>query len=292
MICLYFPTLRCNDTCEFCPAWKGYPDIRESESGDQGIRISEKFRELRRRGIRKLVVTGGEPLLREDLPAILKQAKEQGFEIELFTNGILYPDRASELKGLAKVIYFSLDYPFAEDHDRSRGVESFNRVLAGIRLAQTLKEKPVIYYTLTRDSVRFLPEAIELAGNFRVRLFLNPVYDFEGLHGFEPATYEHILYYKRRKSVIINLAAIEFLKRGGNNTAWPRCHAKETVITLLPDLSEASPCFYNRGGKQGREPVCSGCTRWPYMLPSFTKGLDLYYFLNLYSDWMNRRKEK
>lgn len=280
--CLYYITLRCNSTCEFCQVWQGQPKIVEAEHGE----VQNKLREIKRAGVETLEITGGEPLLVEPLPQVLKSAKDLKLKTVLTTNAILYPDRYRELKGLGDTLYFSLDYPTTEDHDRSRGIPSFNTVLRSINCAKESGIQPIIYFTLTRDSVRFLPEMVDLAEKLKVKVILNPVYDFQGLQGFEKATYAHIKYYAKRPNVSVNLAALDFLAAGGNNIMWPRCHARETVLTLLPDLRVAAPCFFNQGGRQGREAVCSGCTRWPYMLPSFSIGLDKYRILNWYS---NRR---
>jgi len=138
---------------------------------------------------------------------------------------------------------------------------------------------------MTRDSVRFLPEMVDLAGKIGVILNLNPVYDFMGTQGFEQSTYSYIRYYGRRRNVRLNLAALEFVRSGGNRVYLPRCRAKETTVTILPDGSRISPCFYNPGGRQGVEDVCSSCMRWAYMLPSFSVGWDKYYWLNRYSEW-------
>lgn len=280
MICNYYVTLRSNDTCEFCSIWN-------REQGTRNIReypgMSRNFKELKKEGVRVLNITGGEPLLREDLPQLLKQAKELGFRIQLTTNGILYPEKARLLGGLVDSLYFSLDYPIAEEHDRSRGIECFHLVIKSIKLAQELGERPIINFTMTRDSVRFLPEMVELAEKLKVLIYLNPVYDFYGTQGFEDATFSYIRYYFGRKNVLLNLAVLEFVKAGGNKVILPRCKAEETTITIMPDGSRVSPCFFNQGGKQGREDICSSCMRWPYILPSFSKGFDKYFWLNLYS---------
>jgi len=290
-ICLFYITLRCNATCEFCGIWREYQNNSITEITDL-TEITSKLRQLRRAGIETLEITGGEPLLVDKLPQILKTAKDLELKTVLTTNCILYPDRYRELKGLTDTLYFSLDYPIAEGHDRSRGLACFNTVLRSINYAHEIGENPVIYYTLKRDSVLYLPEMVELAEKLKVRVFLNPVYDFKGLHGFEKDTYAYIKYYARNKIVEVNLAALSFLAAGGNNPVWPRCHARQTVVTLLPDLRSASPCFYNQGGRQGREAVCSGCTRWPYMLPSFSVGLDKYRWLNWYSKVIEYRKNQ
>ncbi|MBN3033724.1 MAG: radical SAM protein [Candidatus Saganbacteria bacterium] len=282
-VCHYFVTLRCNDACEFCACW----------SNEAYRAIEEKpydLAPLKKAGIRLLNITGGEPLLRADLPEILARAKAFGLPTVLTTNGLLYEERARELAGLAGRLHFSLDYPSAEGHDRSRGVECFGAVLAGLKRARELGERPLIQFTLTRDSVRFLPEMVELAEKLEVPLYLNPVYDFFGTQGFEPRTLDQIKYFARRRRVLANLAALEFVRAGGNSTLLPRCRARETTLTLLPDGRRVSPCLFNPGGREGRESVCSSCMRWPYMLPSFSLGLDRYFWLNLYSELVNKRK--
>jgi len=280
----YYITLRCNDECEFCSIWdnESYKKIGEKPFDLQALKTQ---------GINTLNITGGEPLLREDLPSILNQAKELGFYITLTTNGILYAEKARALNGLVNRLFFSLDYPIAEEHDRSRGVECFHVVIRAIKLAKKQGGRPIINFTITRDSVRFLPEMIDLAERLGVFIYLNPVYDFYGTQGFERPTIAHIRYYSRAKNVLLNLAAWEFVKSGGNRTILPRCRAKETTVTILPDGSSVSPCFFNQGGEQGRSDVCSSCMRWPYMIPSFSKGFDKYFLLNLVSEGLRRLKK-
>jgi MoaA/NifB/PqqE/SkfB family radical SAM enzyme len=280
-------TTRCNATCEFCRCWQA-----TEQQGGGGVedRSQKIFAELKIRGVDRLIITGGEPLLREDLPEILQSAKSFGFKTELTTNGILYAESAESINGLVDQLFFSLDYPLASEHDRSRGVECFNQVMAAIKRAKELKEKPVILFTLTRDSVRFLPEMVELSEQLAAPVCLNPVYDFHGTQGFEASTLKYIYYFSRCNNVLVNRAALEFIRSGGNKVIYPRCRAKDAAITLLPDGQMVSPCFSNRGGRQGREDVCSSCMHWPYMIPSFSLGIDKYFWLNLISEWANKRK--
>ncbi|MFA5034971.1 MAG: radical SAM protein [Candidatus Margulisiibacteriota bacterium] len=282
--CHYYVTLDCNDACEFCRVWTDKEQYQETADH------ARVFKELRIRGGKKLFITGGEPLLRADLPNILRQARRQNFRVGLMTNGILYQERGNELKGLADAIFFALDYPTMEEHDRSRGVECFSQVIPAIEFARGLGENVIIQFTLTRDSVRFLPEMVDLAQKLNVFLNLSPVYDFYGTQGFAAETLDYILYYAKRKNVLVNRAAIEFIRQGGNNLLLPRCRAQESTLTVMPDGEFVAPCFYNRGGRQGREAVCSSCMRWPYMLPSFSQRPDRYYWLGLYSRFDAWRK--
>jgi MoaA/NifB/PqqE/SkfB family radical SAM enzyme len=279
----YYVTFRCNDSCEFDPIW----------SNDDLQRYEEKpyaLAPLKRAGIKRLNLAGGEPLLRSDLPEILKSAKQLGLGTELKTNGLLYREQSGLLAGLVDRLLFSLDYPIASEHDRSRGVECFTEALAGIRQAREKGERPIIDFTITRDSVRYLPEMVELAQNLGVFVHLSTVADFYGTQGFESITVDHIKYFAGRRNVLADLAALEFVRSGGNRTLYPRCRARETSLTIMPDGSRLAPCLFNPGGKQGSESVCSSCMRWQYMLPSFSIGIDKYYWLNLYSEMIKRRK--
>ncbi len=281
--CNYYVTSQCNDTCEFCPIWQD-DDYKKIEEKPFDLKI------LKRHGVTLLNITGGEPFLRADLPQILQQAKELGLKTQLTTNGILYSEKPRWIGGLVDRLFFSLDYPMAEEHDRCRGIECFHSAIKAIQLAKANGEKPIINFTLTRDSVLYLPEMLDLAEKLNVFVYLNPVYNFYNTQGFERATISHIKYYGRNKRVLLNLALLEFLKDGGNRNSLPRCRAKQTTITVLPDGKMVSPCFFNQGGAQGREDVCSSCMRWPYMLPSFDAKLDKYYLLNKWSEFLNKRK--
>lgn len=285
-VCHYYITSNCNDTCEFCPQWQA-----QSIPEENAQPIKNTLRELRIKGLKVLNITGGEPLLHDGLAEIVQYAQQIGLFVELTTNGILYAEKRDSIKGFIDRLYFSLDYPFSAEHDRSRGVECFSTVIAAIRSAKEIGENPIINFTLTRDSVRFLPEMVDLAGKVGVMVNLNPVYDFYGSQGFDKSTLDYIRYYFRHKRIFLNLAALAFIQEGGNKNLFPRCRAQETTVTLLPDGKRRSPCFFNPQGTQGKEYVCSSCMRWPYMLPSFAKGVDKYFWLNFYSNWINRRKE-
>jgi len=283
MICHYYVTLRCNDTCEFCPIWND-ENFKKTEEKPFDLSLLKRYQ------VSVLNITGGEPLLREDLPQILKQAKELGLEVHLTTNGVLYKERAGLLGDLVARLYISLDYPTQEMHDRSRGVECFNEVIEGIKLAKSRDQLVIINFTMTRDSVLYLPEMIDLAENLGVFIQLLPVYDNFGTQGFEQETINYIKYQSRRKNVLLNLALLELVKNHGNKTLIPRCRARQTTVTVLPDGKIVAPCFFNQEGREGRADICSGCMRFPYMLPSFSHGFDKYYWLDKYSNYINRRK--
>jgi MoaA/NifB/PqqE/SkfB family radical SAM enzyme len=79
------PTFRCNLKCCHCYCPKKCDKSKELTLKE----ISRIFDEIAKEGCTWLVLTGGEPLLREDFLDIYTYAKKQGFLITLFTNGTL-----------------------------------------------------------------------------------------------------------------------------------------------------------------------------------------------------------
>lgn len=134
---------RCNFRCTYCmPAEKFGPDfafLPKSEllTYEEIERLAKIFVSL---GVEKIRLTGGEPLLRKDLPTLVKKLSEiEGLkDIGLTTNGVLLPKFAKELKdaGLLRV-NISLDTLnselFGQINGRGVGVDV---ILEGIKAAQ------------------------------------------------------------------------------------------------------------------------------------------------------------
>lgn len=88
-------TQKCNLHCAYCHR-EGEDAPGEEMSEETVLDILKTFAQ---HGIDKLKITGGEPLLREDMCEIIRCAKEAGFsEVSLTTNGTLLPQRAKELR--------------------------------------------------------------------------------------------------------------------------------------------------------------------------------------------------
>jgi radical SAM protein with 4Fe4S-binding SPASM domain len=91
--------------------------------------------EIKTAGCLYLLITGGEPLLRDDFAAIYTYAKRQGFLITLFTNGTLVTGEMAKLfrQLPPRRIEITLYGASAAIHDRITGVPgSFVRCLHGV----------------------------------------------------------------------------------------------------------------------------------------------------------------
>lgn len=90
-------THRCNLDCIHC-----YLGARNERGRDRGEelgtnRMLELVDEIADAGCLFLLLTGGEPLLRPDFPAIYRRAKERGLLVTVFTNGTLVDEGIVEL---------------------------------------------------------------------------------------------------------------------------------------------------------------------------------------------------
>ncbi|MEM2918478.1 MAG: radical SAM protein [Candidatus Altiarchaeota archaeon] len=82
-------TLGCNMNCPFCFAFSKEEAEKFKEPTLE--EISEKLKKFKKSKEKKpltIFLFGGEPTLREDLAAIIKEIKNHGFEACLFTNGL------------------------------------------------------------------------------------------------------------------------------------------------------------------------------------------------------------
>ena len=135
-------TDRCNFRCPYCMPKEafgpGHPFLAAASlmSGDELVRIARLFVGL---GVRKIRLTGGEPLLRGDLPDVIRaiRAGAPVEDVSLTTNGWFLEKQAAALRaaGLDR-LNVSVDALDEDTAGRMNGLGfSVARVLAGIDAA-------------------------------------------------------------------------------------------------------------------------------------------------------------
>lgn len=121
----------CNLGCKFCYANSYFKNKDECISNL--LIIADKLKEI---GIFNITLTGGEPLLRNDIFDLISKLKKMGLSVNLNTNGTLInKEIASLLKstGVGRV-RISLDTDVEQVHDTLRGVKgSFNKSISAIK---------------------------------------------------------------------------------------------------------------------------------------------------------------
>lgn len=127
--------------------------------------IKHLARELSAFGLKHIVYSGGEPLLRRDFRDICNLFTVLKVKQTLLTNGLLLAKRAEKFKGVFSEIIVSIDGADAETHNRLRGVNSFYLILEGITNARSINAAPEISIrtVLQKQNFRQLLGFIELA---------------------------------------------------------------------------------------------------------------------------------
>jgi cyclic pyranopterin phosphate synthase len=137
-------TDRCNFRCGYCMPADLYSDDARFLPNPELLSFAEIERVVRvmveELGVLKLRLTGGEPLLRPNLAALIASLRHlRGLEeVTLTTNGFLLAEQAGTLRaaGLSRITV-SLDSLDADEFARmSGGVRGLDRVLAGIQAAE------------------------------------------------------------------------------------------------------------------------------------------------------------
>lgn len=169
-ILLFTITERCNLRCSYCFG-KYY-----SEKGELSYRqIKKIFSQFYDLGVRRLGISGGEPLLHKDIDKVIKMAVDLGFEVGLNSNGILVPYHLKALR-LLNNLSISLDGTSEKVHDKYRGKGAFKKAIAGIEAATKVGIPVHLCCTLTDANLNEWPKILDLAKKYRALVQINPLY--------------------------------------------------------------------------------------------------------------------
>ena len=138
-------TDRCNFRCRYCMPEQGMQWMERSEllTFEELTRLTRIFAGL---GVKHIRLTGGEPLMRKDLPTLVKLISGvQGVEdIALTTNGYFLADQAEELvRAGLKRINVSLDSLDPVKFTEMTRRDNFHRVWEGIEAADRAGIHPI-----------------------------------------------------------------------------------------------------------------------------------------------------
>jgi cyclic pyranopterin phosphate synthase len=148
-------TDRCNLRCIYCMPPEGVPHISHSEilSYEEIRAVVQAAAHL---GVRKIRLTGGEPLVRADFPELVKMLSQiEGIEeLSLTTNGALLKDYAQALKqaGLSRV-NVSLDTLRRSRFQHVTRLGELKDVLTGIEAAKEAGLLPIKINTVVMRGI-------------------------------------------------------------------------------------------------------------------------------------------
>ncbi|OGL15548.1 MAG: hypothetical protein A3G97_02275 [Candidatus Rokubacteria bacterium RIFCSPLOWO2_12_FULL_69_21] len=192
-------TRRCNLQCDHCYISAGPGPRRPDElSTAECLRVMDEIAEINPNIF--LILTGGEPLLHPDLPALASAACARGFTVVVGTNGVLLREQQARLLRESGVrgVSLSLDSTEPARHDAFRRLPgAWQGVVraAGICRAEGLDFS--LHMSVTDWNAREIPAMTGLAGELGATVlnlfFLVRCGRAEGLTDIPAAQYEAIL---------------------------------------------------------------------------------------------------
>lgn len=306
----YYITYRCNSRCRYCNVWQeeAFADRKELTQDDARTLIRQCFEA----GVRYIDFTGGEPLLCENLPALLRYAKTLGIKTEVTINGICQgQDRLLETVRWADKFNVSLDTLNQETYQKIRGVDGLKQVKETIETVRKLR--PVrMMATVSKDNIWELDELIDFAGQNQIEIYLNPVFSYfdgeaEGEEDYTGWIREQIY----EPYTIVMLHFMEWIRECRMRAKIP-CSANHQTLTFAPDGSLLLPCYHavqetlpwngslanmlespvfeQYGAGKKKADLCRDCKVIPYFGISFNYRLDTCFLIQSYSEKLNHLK--
>lgn len=144
-------TQDCNQDCVYCHREGCLPEDREMSPEETGglVRVATEF------GMKKIKLTGGEPLVRDDIVEVVDAVSQaQVTDVSMTTNGVSLSEKVADLAeaGLDR-INISLDTLDGEKYEDITGSPVLERVLAGIDASVEAGLFPVKLNTIVMDGV-------------------------------------------------------------------------------------------------------------------------------------------
>ncbi len=138
-------TDRCNLRCGYCTYWQEFERLPPGEilNYEELLRIAAVAAKI---GIRKIRITGGEPLVRRGVVDFIKDLhRVPGIaEVCLTTNGVLLPELGPALYEVGlRHLNVSLDTLRQERYEEITGRDNWREVMAGLELALALGFQPI-----------------------------------------------------------------------------------------------------------------------------------------------------
>ncbi|MGZ0701222.1 heme d1 biosynthesis radical SAM protein NirJ [Pseudomonas piscis] len=161
---------RCNLTCKHCYATSADSVFRDELDTQAALRVIDDLAEA---GVKVLILSGGEPLLRDDLFQLSAHARTHGMFVALSSNGTLIDESNIEQIRAADFDYVGISIDGLEaTHDSFRQLKgSFARSLKAMRLCREQGIRVGMRTTLTRDNHTQLPELLALMRDLDVQKF-------------------------------------------------------------------------------------------------------------------------
>jgi radical SAM protein with 4Fe4S-binding SPASM domain len=152
----WLTTYRCNFHCVHCEASAGTTMVRELTT-DEAFRLIDDLEEA---GVRSIIISGGEPLIRKDIFLIIEHILRRGLTYSIASNSYLVAGFHEEFRRMKPELYFTSIDGLEQTNDAIRGMHgAFQRTIEAVKFFQSVG---VNYRTINTvvlpDNIHQLPE--------------------------------------------------------------------------------------------------------------------------------------
>jgi AdoMet-dependent heme synthase len=250
-------TLRCPLRCAHCYVNAGEHEAENVLSTEEAYGVIDQICEL---GKPVVILSGGEPLMREDIFALARYGTKKGLKMAMGTSGVLI-DRETALRmrdsGIRRVA-ISIDSADPAVHDTFRGVPgAWERAVQGIRHCRDAGLGVLINMTVLSPALQAIKDVVSLGTGLGVTdyqlFFPVPTGRASDVPWLTPQMYEDLIRdvlvaYRGSGTTIRPTCAPQFRRiadtLGITSPAWGRgCIAGIRYCRIFAD-GDVTPCPY------------------------------------------------
>jgi 12,18-didecarboxysiroheme deacetylase len=160
-------TRRCNLKCVHCYAHAKDIEFENELTTAEGKALIDDLAQF---GAPVLLFSGGEPLVRKDLPELAEYAVKKGMRAVISTNGTLIDRNTAQILKKIGLSYVGISLDGMEEvNDRFRGVKgAFQKALEGIRNCKDAGIKVGLRFTINKFNVAEIPNLFDLLENMDI----------------------------------------------------------------------------------------------------------------------------
>jgi Fe-coproporphyrin III synthase len=154
-------TRRCNLKCVHCYAHAKDILFKDELSTEEGKKLLDDLSDFK---VPVVLFSGGEPLVRKDLPELAEYAVQKGMRAVISTNGTLITQNMARTLKKIGLSYVGISLDGMEQiNDRFRGVKgAFKSAVNGIRNCQEAGIKVGLRFTINKFNVDEIPNIFDL----------------------------------------------------------------------------------------------------------------------------------
>ena len=160
-------TRQCNLKCVHCYAHAKSAPVENELSTSDGIKLID---DLAGFGAPVLLFSGGEPMMRKDLPELAGYAVKKGMRAVISTNGTLITEQAAKTLKDIGLSYVGISIDGMEEiNDRFRGVKgAFNDAINGINNCKAAGIKVGLRFTVNKYNFKEIPKIFNLLEDMEI----------------------------------------------------------------------------------------------------------------------------